>query len=493
MIDLFPFAGYPVAVFGLGRSGLTSAQALKESGAEVSAWDDDEAARERAGEEGVPLDNLYECDWSQHTTLVLSPGIPLHHPEPHPIVEKAVAANVEVICDVELLIRAQRDASYIGITGTNGKSTTTALVGHIMLVSGRDAEIGGNLGIPVLELAALGLDATYVLEMSSYQLELTKSITFDVAVLLNISPDHLDRHGGMDGYIAAKKLIFHRQTAPRTAVIGVDDENCRTIYEDLKAADEQVVIGISGSERVHGGVYVIDGVMIDDTEGQETPVMDLKDIPSLPGRHNWQNAAAAYAAAKSAGVQPHAAMACIQSYPGLVHRQEAVAVINGVGYVNDSKATNAEAASRALACYDAIYWIVGGRPKDGGLKAAESHLAPGLTNVRHAFLIGEAALEFSQFLDGRVPITMSGDLKAAVKDAHALAKKEKASWESSGGAVVLLSPACASFDQFDDFEARGDAFKDLVEALPGKKLDPFEEPGIFPSAMNSGGPEEAAQ
>ena len=481
MINVFPFAGYPVAVFGLGRSGLSVAQALVESEADVCAWDDDEQARERAADAGVPLVDLYKCDWREHTTLVLSPGIPLHHPEPHAIVKLAEAANVEIISDIELLVRAQRESAYIGITGTNGKSTTTALIGHIMQVSGREAEIGGNLGIPALELEPLGTDGTYVLEVSSYQLDLTKSITFDVAVLLNVSADHLDRHGGMDGYVAVKKLIFRRQTKPRTAVVGVDDDFCRAIYEDLKAADEQEVIGVSGEGKVPGGVYAVDGILIDDTEGQETPVMDLRDNPSLPGRHNWQNAAAAYAAVKSAGVQPHAVMACINSYPGLVHRQEPVAIIDGIGYVNDSKATNAAAAARALSCYDAVYWIAGGRPKEGGLKAAE----PFLGNVRHAFLIGEAAMEFSQFLDGRVPMTVSGDLKTAVGDARALAKKEKAE-----GAVVLLSPASASFDQFDDFEARGDAFKDLVEALPGKRLDPFEEPGIFPGTV--GGSEEVA-
>ncbi len=477
MIDVFPFASFPVCVFGLGRSGLSGAKALVKSEADVCAWDDDEEARMRAAEAGVPLVDLYKCDWREHTTLVLSPGIPLHHPEPHAIVKLAEAANIEIISDIELLARTQRDSAYIGITGTNGKSTTTALIGHIMQISGREVEIGGNLGVPALELEPLGTEGSYVLEMSSYQLELTKSVTFDVAVLLNISADHLDRHGGMDGYVAVKKLIFHRQTKPRTAVVGVDDDFCRAIYEDLKAADEQNVIGVSGEGKVPGGVYAVDGALIDDTEGEETPVMNLRDNPSLPGRHNWQNAAAAYAAVKSMGVQPHAVMACINSYPGLVHRQEPVAIVDAIGYVNDSKATNAEAAARALICYDAVYWIAGGRPKEGGLKAAEANLAPGLGNVRHAFLIGEAAMEFSQFLDGRVPMTVSGDLKTAVKDARTLAKKEKAE-----GAVVLLSPACASFDQFDDFETRGDAFKNLVEALPGKKLDPFEEPGIFPGS-----------
>jgi len=474
MIDVFPFAHYLVAVFGLGRSGLSSATALMKSGAEVAAWDDDEDARANAAEADIPLVDLYKCDWKEHTTLVLSPGIPLHHPEPHKIVQLAEAANVEAICDIELLARAQREAAYIGITGTNGKSTTTALIGHIMQVAGREVEIGGNLGVPALELEPLGTDGTYVLEMSSYQLELTKSITFDIAVLLNISPDHLDRHGGMDGYIQAKKSILHRQTKPRTAIIGVDDEISRAIHEELVAADEQVVIGISGCERVHGGIYAINGILVDDTEGQETPVMDLKGNPCLFGQHNWQNAAAAYAAAKSAGVQPHAVMACINSYPGLVHRQEPIGMIDGVGYVNDSKATNAEAAARALACYDAVYWIAGGRPKDGGLKAADAYLG----NVRHAFLIGEASMELSKFLDGRVPMTLSGDLKAAVAEAAKMAKKDAA----NGGPapVVLLSPAAASFDQFDNFEARGDLFRDLVEALPGKQVDPSEEPGVFP-------------
>ena len=243
LINLFPFESYPVAVFGLGRSGLTAARALVESEAEVAAWDDDPEARDRAQEAGVPLVDLYKCDWEKHTTLVLSPGVPLHHPEPHKIVKLAEAANVEIIGDSELLVRAQRDAAYIGITGTNGKSTTTALIGHMMQISGREAEVGGNLGVPVLELGPLDGEGTYVLEMSSFQLELTKSITFDVAVLLNLSADHLERYGGMDGYIAAKKLIFHRQTKPRTAVIGMDDDLCRAIHDEFSAAVEQAVIG----------------------------------------------------------------------------------------------------------------------------------------------------------------------------------------------------------------------------------------------------------
>lgn len=471
MIDVFAFNGYPVAVLGLGRSGLSAAQALHASGAEVWAWDDNEASRQQAAELDIPLVDLNSCDWNDCTTLVLSPGIPHTFPKPHPIAAAAIKAKVEIICDVELLARSQRLSNYVGITGTNGKSTTTALIGHILLITGKQAEIGGNFGIPALDLEPLGEGDLYVLEMSSYQLERTVSLTYDFAVLLNISADHLDRHGGMGGYIAAKKSIFHRQTYPRTAVIGVDDPFCEEIYEDLKAIGDQAIVPISGSKRVHGGVYALDGTLIDDTEGKETPVCDLNTIPSLPGIHNWQNAAAAYAITKAIGVQPHAIMACLQSYPGLVHRQEAVELVDGVAFVNDSKATNADAAARALACYENIYWIAGGRPKDGGLKGVENFLG----DVRHAFLVGEASLGFLQFLDGKIPVTLSGDIQTAVDAAYKMAKES-----GDSKPVVLLSPACASFDQFASFEDRGNAFKERVEALPGTHQDPFEEPGLFP-------------
>ncbi len=478
MIPVFPFAGLPVAVFGLGRSGLAAARALMEAEADVWAWDDSEDARAEARKADIPLVDLYRCNWGELTTLVLSPGIPHSRPQEHAVVNMARAAGLEVIGDTELLVRAQPGAAYIGITGTNGKSTTTALIGHILQVSGRAAEVGGNLGVPALDLDPLGAEGIYVLEMSSFQLELTLLVTFDVAVLLNISPDHLDRHGTMDDYVAAKRLIFHRQTAPRTAVVGVDDDRSRAVFEDLKAQGDQVVVPISGTQLIAGGVYVLDGMLHDDTEGQAAPVLDLKGVPTLPGAHNWQNAAAAYAAAKAAGTQSHVIMACIQSYPGLVHRQEQVAVIDGVTYINDSKATNADAAAKALACHDTIYWIAGGRSKEGGLEALEPHL----NRLRHAFLIGEAAEAFAKALEARVPFTLSGTLAAAVEQARARALEDGAD-----GAVVLLSPACASFDQFKDFEARGEAFRDLVEALPGEREDPFEDPGATRDRRTEGG------
>ena len=470
MIDVFYFYHMPVAVLGLGKSGLATCKALMESDAEVWAWDDNEDSRQRAREEGIPLVDLYTCNWKELTTLVLSPGIPLHHPEPHPVVNLAKAADVEIVCDIELLARAQRDASYIGITGTNGKSTTTALIGHIMQLSGREADIGGNLGPAALTLDPMEEGGSYVLEMSSYQLDLTVSITWDIAVLLNISADHLDRHGGMDGYVAAKRQIFHRQTDPKSAIIGIDDKHCEAIYEDLADVGDQVVVPISGEKRIHGGVYVVNGVLVDDMDGQEVPVTDLKEIPSLQGRHNWQNAAAAYAACRRAGVEGRVIMACLQSYPGLVHRQEPVEVVDGVAFVNDSKATNGAAAAKALACYDDIYWIAGGRPKDGGIDGLGDYFP----RIRQAFLVGEAALGFGQGLDGKVPFTISGTVDKAVEQAFDQAKKDKAAKP-----VVLLSPACASWDQFKSFEDRGDLFKETVEALPGEHLDPMEAADAF--------------
>jgi len=458
VIDLSFFAGLPVAVLGLGKSGLAAARALHASGAEVWAWDDNEDQRAKAREAEVPLVDLNQVNWQEVTSLILSPGIPQSFPQPHPIVATAKKHNVEIIGDIELLARAQRNAQYLGITGTNGKSTTTALIGHIMKLSARRTEIGGNLGTPVLTLEPLENDGYYVLEMSSYQLELTLSITFDVAVLLNITPDHLDRHGGFEGYVKAKRLIFHRQTRPRTAVIGVDDATCRSIHADLKAADDQIVIAISGERAVPGGIYVEDGVLIDDSEGKRTPCIDLKEVASLPGAHNGQNAAAAYAACKAVGVDPAVICACLRSFPGLAHRQQIVAVIDGVPYINDSKATNADAAAKALVCYDRILWIAGGRAKEGGLEGLEPYFG----HIAHAFLIGEAAQDFAKVLEGTVPVSLSGTIAQAVTAARDAASRLP-------GSVVLLSPACASFDQFPNFEKRGEAFVAAVEALPGER------------------------
>ncbi|MEX0921918.1 MAG: UDP-N-acetylmuramoyl-L-alanine--D-glutamate ligase [Rhodovibrionaceae bacterium] len=470
MIELPFFHGLPVAVMGLGKSGLAAARALQASGGEVWAWDDSEDRRAEARAAGVPLVDLHSCNWAEVPSLVLSPGIPDRFPEPHPVAAAARAAGAEVIGDIELLGRACPDASYIGITGTNGKSTTTALIGHILKLSGRDCEVGGNLGPSVMEFEMRGSSGSYVLEMSSYQLERTFSITFDVAVLLNISPDHLDRHGGLQGYVAAKRNIFRRQTAPRTAVIGVDDETCRAIHAELLASGDQSIVAISGKGPVAGGVYVENGVLIDDTEGKQVPALPLSEVATLPGLHNAQNAAAAYAACKAAGVDPAVIAACIRSFPGLAHRQEVIAVIDGVAYINDSKATNADATAKALACYRRIHWIAGGRAKEGGLAGLERYYP----KISRAYLIGEAAEAFASDLQGAVASERCGNLKSAVAAASKAAKAD------GEGAVVLLSPACASFDQFANFEARGEAFRALVEALPGTREDIDVNPGGRP-------------
>lgn len=456
MIDLRSFSGQRIAVMGLGKSGLSTARALLRGGADVAAWDDNAARRQEAVAAGVPIVELEACDWSRIKTLVLSPGIPHTHPRPHPVAVKARAADCEIVCDVELLARAQRKARYIGITGTNGKSTTTVLVGHIMALAGHKVAVGGNLGIPALELEPVAADGSYVLEMSSYQLELVPSLTFDVAVLTNISSDHLDRHGGMDGYVAAKRHIFDRQSEAHSAIVGVDDGICRTIHNSLKARRDRTVIAISGEGRVPGGIYVDRGWLTDDADGQAKPTIDLSRVATLPGRHNWQNAAAAYAATRMAGVEPEVIARCINSYPGLAHRQELVATIDGIRFVNDSKATNADAAARALVCYDTIYWIAGGRAKEGGIAS----LGEFFPAIAHAYLIGEAADDFAATLKGRVPCTISGDLATAVAAAAAQARIDRRK-----GAVVLLSPACASWDQFANFEARGEAFRAAVHEL----------------------------
>ncbi len=456
MIDVASFRDRPIAVMGLGRSGLATAEALLASGARLAAWDDGEAQRDAATARGIPLTDLGRFDWAGVDTLVLSPGIPHRHPAPHPVAAAARAAGASIVSDIELLFRSRPAAGFVGITGTNGKSTTTALIGHILGAAGRDIEAGGNLGPPALAMRPLDSDAFYVLELSSYQLERMPSVVFDVAVLLNISPDHLDRHGDMDGYVTAKARIFEGQSVGQTAIVGVDDDHSRLIYDPLRARRVGGVVPIAVGRPVPGGVYVLDGELIDDVTGGSAGGLDLRDLPRLPGSHNWQNAAAAYAACRAVGIAPGIIAAAIATFPGLPHRMERVAEIDGIVFINDSKATNADAAEKALLCHDDIYWIAGGRAKAGGIAALAAHF----DRIAHAYLIGEAAGDFAETLAGRTPYTLSPDLPTAIRAAHARAIADRRS-----GAVVLLSPAAASFDQFADFEARGEVFRATVHAL----------------------------
>jgi UDP-N-acetylmuramoylalanine--D-glutamate ligase len=457
MIDLRHLRGKRYAVMGLAKSGLATANALTAAGVEILAWDDSEQGRAAATAAGIPLTDLNTADLAGVDALLLSPGIPHTFPKPNAVAARAKAAGIPIIGDIELLYGAQPKAAYIGITGTNGKSTTTALIGHILSLTGKQVQVGGNLGTPVLTFDPLGEGGIYVLEMSSYQLELVPSVAFNVAVLLNVTPDHLNRHGGMDGYIAAKRHIFQHPKRSHTAIIGVDDEHCRKVYDELEAALQSAVVPIS-AERETKGVYVLDGKLYD---GGSDPVIDLNAIPSLPGRHNWQNAAAAFAATRAAGVPVETILEGLRTFPGLAHRQQLVAERDGIRFVNDSKATNADAASKALVCYDPIYWIIGGQPKEGGLDGLE----PFMPRIRHAFVIGQASEQFATWLNAHgVPYTLCGDLETAVPAATTLARAEKLN-----GATVLLSPACASWDQFRSFEHRGEVFATLVAAALERK------------------------
>lgn len=461
MIPVRGFEDKTVAVFGLGRTGLTAARALIAGGAKVALWDEKPASREAAAAEGFAVVDLQAADWSQFAALMLSPGVPLTHPKPHWTVEKARAAGVEVLGDVELFARtvnaapAHKRPKIIAITGTNGKSTTTALIGHLCASAGRDTRVGGNIGLGVLGLEDMHGGAVYVLELSSYQLDLTSSLKPDAVVLLNISPDHLDRHGGMDGYIAAKRRIFLNQGKGDTAIIGVDDAWCQQICTEITAANRRTIWPISAGKAMGRGVYALQGVLYDATGERVVEVADILRARSLPGRHNWQNAAAAYAAARAIGISMQDAVDGLMTFPGLAHRMETVGKIGKVRFVNDSKATNADAARQAMSSYPKFYWIAGGVAKAGGIDDLKD-LFP---RIAKAYLIGEAAEPFSWTLAGKAECVLSGTLEKAVRQAYADAAA------SGEEAIVLLSPACASFDQFSDFEARGEAFRAAVNGL----------------------------
>jgi len=455
MIDLGVLKGSSFVVLGLARSGLATVRALLAAGIDCAAWDDNEAPRKQAAEAGVRLAEPSSIDWSKVTALVISPGIPNRLPEPHAVAVAARAAGKPIICDVELLARAHDKARFVAITGTNGKSTTTALIGHILTQAGVRCEVGGNIGRGALDLASLGAGGLYVLELSSYQLELLETFQAHVAVWLNITPDHIDRHGDLAGYVFAKEHIFARQQARDCAVIGVDDEPSRAVYGKLRKRGIATV-PVKLETPIAGGISYRAGMLVD-ADGY---TVDFADVPTLPGDHNAQNAACAWAACRWLDVPREKIVAGLKSYPGLPHRQERVASVGTVVYVNDSKATNADATARALSSYRDIYWILGGQAKEGGV----APLAPWFDRIRHAFLIGEATELFAGQLEGKLAYSRCGDLQSALDAAH-----QRAQREAHGTAVVLLSPACASWDQWKSYEHRGDAFRAMARALPGAR------------------------
>ena len=454
MIPVTTFQGKRVALFGLGGSGLVTAAALLAGGADVVAWDDNPLSVEKAQAEGFLTEDLRATDWDSVDALILAPGVPLTHPQPHWTVDLAHKHGVEIIGDIELFARemsaAGKPAPVIAITGTNGKSTTTALVSHVLKTAGRDVQMGGNIGRAVLDLDLLSKEPAnqaYVVECSSYQIDLSPSLNAHVGVLLNLTPDHLERHGTMENYSAIKERLVANSDL---AIVGSDDDYCLDIADQIRKTDTALVT----ISQTPGADLSFDGSNLIDNSGNT--LIDLTGIGSLRGIHNGQNAAAAFAACQAIGLSAQEVQDGFQSFPGLAHRMEQVGHVQGVLFINDSKATNAEAAAPALSSFEKVRWIAGGLAKDGGTAA----LATQFPRVEKAYLVGEAASTFAAQLGDAVPYEISGTIEIAVANA---AKDAAGDHE----AVVLLSPAAASFDQFPNFEKRGEAFKLAVARLDG--------------------------
>jgi UDP-N-acetylmuramoylalanine--D-glutamate ligase len=466
VIPVATFAGRKVAVFGLGGSGLVGAQALMAGGADVVASDDNADSLKKAAAAGIPIADLRTLDWSKLAALVLAPGVPLTHPTPHWSVELAHKSGVPVIGDIELFCRERRrlapGASFVAITGTNGKSTTTALTAHLAASAGMDAQLGGNIGTAILSLAPpqaadIAPTRVHVIECSSYQIDLAQSLDPSIGILINLSEDHLDRHGTMAHYAGVKARLVAGVPAGGTTIVGVDDEWCLAIADRL-AQSGKPVVRISVRGALADGIYAEGSRIMRAVAGKAVPIADLSGIGSLRGMHNAQNAACAAAAALALGLSPQAIQIGSRSFPGLAHRMEEVGHAGNVLFVNDSKATNADSAAQALVCFDDIFWIAGGKPKSGGIEPLRGFFP----RIGKAYLIGEAAEEFAATLGSAVPYEITGTLDRAVA-----AAARDAALSTARQPVVLLSPACASFDQYRNFEVRGDAFRTLVRALPG--------------------------
>ncbi|AMN44257.1 UDP-N-acetylmuramoyl-L-alanine--D-glutamate ligase [Rhodoplanes sp. Z2-YC6860] len=467
MTPVHSFASKRVAVFGLGGSGLVSAQALKAGGADVVAWDDNAASVKKAQEAGITAQDLRNIDWSKVAALVLAPGVPLTHPEPHWSVKLAQAAGAEVVGDIELFcrerLRLAPHSPFVAITGTNGKSTTTALIAHILRTAGKNVQLGGNIGTAILSLEPPAANRFHVIECSSYQIDLAPSLNPSVGILINLSPDHLDRHGTMEHYAAVKERLVAKSDV---ALVGVDDSYTEAIARRLAGRKDIQAVPVSASRELPRGTFVRGTQVVArgiKSSAQAEVLGDVSGIGSLRGRHNAQNAAFASTACWFSGLTSAEIERGLKSFPGLAHRMEQVGRKGAVLFVNDSKATNADSSAQALASFTDMFWIAGGKAKAGGITSLEEFFP----RIRKAYLVGEAAKEFAQTLDGKVPYEISGTidraLETSTRDAEASGLKEP---------VVLLSPACASFDQFRNFEVRGDHFRELVLKIPG--VTPFK-------------------
>jgi len=444
----FPVEGKTYIVLGLARSGLAAVRwLLAKKAAVVIAIDDQSYNVAKAIQLGAQDRSLDSIEWGQVGAVIQSPGVPFCFPHPHLVTLKARQKGIPIIGDMDLFRLTHPKARFVGITGTNGKSTTTALVGHILKTCGVNCQIGGNIGIPVLSLEDAEL---YVLELSSYQLELSGTLDFHIGGWLNISPDHLDRHGSLESYVMAKKRLFRTHHLAQTVVMGIDDELSKAVWKEV--ANSQVTIPVSVNQPLGNGIYIHNGWLMD----QGSPMLDVGALLTLQGVHNYQNVGVAYGICQALGLCKEDIVRALQTFPGLAHRQERVRTLNGVCFINDSKGTNTEATAKALATFDNIYWIAGGRAKSNGIDSLSSYFP----KIVHAFLIGEAQDHFAEILKGKTPYTKSGNLEQAVIEAYRLASQNGLS-----NSVVLLSPACASFDQFCDFEHRGKVFCQLVHQL----------------------------
>jgi UDP-N-acetylmuramoylalanine--D-glutamate ligase len=450
------FSGKTVALFGLGGSGLATAHALVAGGAVVHCWDDGEAGRARAAAERLTIKDLNTADWTSYTSLILSPGVPLTHPEPHWTVRKAQAAAVEIIGDIEVFFRERAKfattAPVICITGTNGKSTTTALIAHLLRSAGLDVQMGGNIGTNILDLAPPAADRVHVIEISTFQIDLTPSLAPTIGVMINLTPDHLDRHGDIEHYAAIKERVV---ASSDLAVCGVDDSWSRAMADRRASSGKRLIRFSTG--RLPSGITARGAAISRMEGGEEFDIASLAGIDTLRGTHNAQNAAAAVAVALEFKLAPELIQRALRSYASLPHRMEQIGQIGKTAFINDSKATNADSTRGALAGGEGIFWILGGKEKDGGIE----DLRPLFGAVAKAYLIGHATEVFASTLEGQVPFERCGTLDVAVKRAAADAANSPFDHP-----IVLLSPACASYDQYKSFEHRGQHFRELVSVLP---------------------------
>ncbi len=456
MIPVKGFSGHRVAVLGLGRSGLATARALRAGGAEAVCWDDNPAARDTAEAEGFACTDLRKHGmFDDIASLIVSPGIPHLYPEPNPVVLAALQAGVPVDNDIGLFFRSfagpewnmlETPPRVIAVTGSNGKSTTAALIHHILTEAGRPSQLAGNIGRGVLDIEPGEDGSVVVLELSSYQTELARALTPDIAVFTNLSPDHLDRHGGMGGYFAAKRRLFI-EGGPDRAIVGVDETEGLFLADQLAEgpSDDRVIRLSVDRKLTEPGwqVFARKGFLSEYRKGRQAGSIDLRAIKGLPGTHNHQNACAAYGACRALGIAPRVIEDALHSYPGLPHRSQIIAEANGVTFVNDSKATNVDSAAKALGAFRNIRWICGGLEKEGGLGA----LKDATENVVTAYVIGREAANFAMQLETKAQVCTT--MAAAVEQAMA---------DAQPGDTVLLAPAAASFDQYDSFEKRGEDF-----------------------------------